>query len=59
LGISKQKRGSAVTLNFFVHLLKEKGGRDEIEDKQGLPKVFTMRKQKHANIQTNKRSTKL
>jgi len=59
LGISKQKRGSAVTLNFFVHLLKEKGGRDEIGDKPGLPKVFKMRKQKHANKQTNERSSKL
>jgi len=55
LGISKQKRGSAVTLNFFVHLLKEKGGRDEIGDKPGFPKVFKMRKQKQAN----KRSSKL
>ena len=33
-------------------MLKEKGGRDEIGDKPGLPKVFKMRKQKHANKQT-------
>jgi len=37
-------------------MLKEKGGRDEIGDKPGLPKVFTMRKQKHANKQTSKRT---